>query len=279
MTVRLIPRLDIKGLNLVKGIHLEGLRVLGEPENFAELYSELGADELLYMDIVASLYERNSILDVVKKTSSKIFIPLTVGGGLRSISDIRNALHSGADKVALNTAVTRRPELIKEATEEFGTSTIVVSIEAKKQPSGNYEAYYDCGRERTHKDAIEWAKEAAELGAGELMVTSIDQEGTGKGYDIELTKRISEAVFIPVVACGGAGKLSHLSDVIQQCDVDAVSLAAMLHYGLVKQYPDLGLNASKTISSGYSRIECTSILEIKEHLRKLNIDCRPVEIG
>lgn len=274
MNIRMIPRLDIKGPNLVKGIHLEGLRVLGKPEEFARYYSKLGADELLYMDIVASLYERNSILDMVKSTSSQIFIPLTVGGGLRSLNDIRDALHAGADKVALNTAVIRRPELIKEAAEQFGSSTIVISLEAKKQPDGSYEAYIDCGRERTRLEAVSWAQKAAELGAGEIMVTSIDQEGTGMGYDCELTKIISKSVTIPVVACGGAGKVDHVRQVIHEGQVNAVSIASMLHYDLVKQFPKVGSNASKTLTSGFSRIKPASVQQIKKHLIDNDIECR-----
>ena len=184
MTVRIIPRLDIKGPNLVKGIHLEGLRVLGKPERYARHYYEQGADELLYMDVVASLYQRNSLLDIVTRTAREIFIPLTVGGGLRTIDDIRTVLRAGADKVSLNTAAIRDPGLIREAALRFGSSTITVSIEAIRKPDGSYEAYTDNGRERTGVDAFDWAIRAAELGAGELIVTSIDREGTGKGFDL-----------------------------------------------------------------------------------------------
>ena len=165
LSLRIIPRLDIKGPNLVKGIHLEGLRVLGKPERFARYYYENGADELLYMDVVASLYGRNSLFDIVAKTSGEIFIPLTVGGGLRTLDDIKAVLRAGADKVSLNTAAIKRPELIREAARHFGSSTIVVSIEAIRQPEGNYEAYTDSGRERTGVNALKWAEEAAQLGA------------------------------------------------------------------------------------------------------------------
>jgi len=205
VNVRIIPRLDIKGPNLVKGIHLEGLRVLGKPERFARYYYEQGADELLYMDVVASLYQRNSLLEIVSRTSREVFIPLTVGGGLRTLDDVRAVLRAGADKVSLNTAVIREPELIRQASRCFGSSTIVVSIEAIKKGDGSYEAYTDNGRERTSIDAFKWALQAAELGAGEIIVTSVDREGTGKGFDLELTRRIAESVPIPVIACGGAG--------------------------------------------------------------------------
>ena len=210
MNIRIIPRLDIKGPNLVKGIHLEGLRVLGKPECFARYYYENGADELFYMDAVASLYGRNSLLEIIKRTSQEVFIPLTVGGGLRSVDDIRTVLRAGADKVSINTRAIQRPELIREASKAFGSSTIVVSIEAIRKPDGTYEAYTDYGRQRTGVDVFEWVLRATELGAGELVVTSIDREGTGKGYDVELTRRIAQAVPIPVIAHGGAGEPRHL---------------------------------------------------------------------
>jgi imidazole glycerol-phosphate synthase subunit HisF len=230
MNVRIIPRLDIKGPNVVKGIHMEGLRVLGKPEDFARYYYQSGADELIYMDAVASLYGRNSLLEIVERTSREIFIPLTVGGGLRSLDDVRTVLRAGADKVSLNTAAVNNPELIYEVSQAFGASTVVVSIEAIKGADGRYEAYVDYGRERSGLDAIEWAIRAAELGAGELMVTSINQEGTGKGLDLELTRRIAEAVSIPVIASGGVGNTSHVSAAILEGMADAVAIASLLHY-------------------------------------------------
>ena len=230
MPVRIIPRLDIKGSNLVKGIHLEGLRVLGKPERFAKYYYEQGADELIYMDIVASLYGRNSLLDIVEKTSRGIHIPLTVGGGLRTIDDIRNVLRAGADKVSLNTAAIQRPELIKEASRKFGSSTIVISIEAIKKEGEIYEVYTNNGREKTSVNVYEWAIRVAELGAGEIIVTSIDKEGTGQGFDIELTRKIAESVSIPVIACGGAGTNEHISEVITEGKADAALIASMVHF-------------------------------------------------
>jgi imidazole glycerol-phosphate synthase subunit HisF len=214
MNIRIIPRLDIKGPNLVKGIHFEGLRVLGKPEDFARHYYEHGADELIYQDAVASLYGRNSLLDIVKRTSREVFIPLCVGGGLRSLEDIRRVLRAGADKVALNTAAVERPELISEAAQAFGSSTIVVSIEAMRQNGGGYEAFVDFGRQSTGVDAVQWAERAVELGAGELLVTSINQEGTGKGYDLDLTRKIAESVSVPVIALGGerTGKARRTTD-------------------------------------------------------------------
>ena len=191
MNHRIIARLDIKGPNLVKGIHLEGLRVMGKPEDFASYYYENGADELLYMDVVASLYDRNSLKDIITRTANEIFIPLTVGGGLRTIEDITEVLRYGADKVSLNTAAIKNPEIIRQASEAFGSSTIVIAIEAIKQNDGKYLCYTDNAREYTGVDAFEWAQRAEELGAGELIVTSVDKEGTGEGFDIELTKKVA----------------------------------------------------------------------------------------
>ncbi len=281
MNIRIIPRLDIKGPNLVKGIHLEGLRVLGKPEAFAHHYYEQGADELIYMDVVASLYGRNSLLPIVERTSKEIFIPLTVGGGLRTIDDIRDVLRSGADKVSLNTAAINRPELIRELSRSFGSSTIVVSIEAIKKPDGTYEAYTDCGRERTGVDAVEWAARAEDLGAGELMVTSIDRDGTGKGFDIDLTRRIAELVSIPVIASGGAGKPCHVRDVIVDGKADAASVASIVHYDFVRQTPvetrsfaEEGNIEFLSKGVGFSKIEATALPEIKAYLVTHGVQCR-----
>ena len=228
--VRIIPRLDIKGSNLVKGIHLEGLRVLGAPEEFARHYYENGADELLFLDIVASLYQRNNLASVVTRIAREIFIPLTVGGGLRSIEDIQTMLRAGADKVAFNTAAIKNPALVQEASRRFGSSTIVVSIEAKRRRDASYEAYVDNGRERTGVEVLSWAERAVALGAGELLVTSIDREGTGTGFDLELTRAVAESVPVPVIACGGAGTAAHVAEAIQAGRADAVSVASLLHY-------------------------------------------------
>ena len=277
---RIIPRLDIKGPNLVKGIHLEGLRVLGKPDRFARYYYESGADELIYMDVVASLYGRNNLLDIVKRTSSEIFIPLTVGGGLRTLEDIKAVLRAGADKVSINTAAVRNPELIREASRMFGASTIVVSIEAIKKEDGSYEAYTDNGREKTGLDAFEWALEVTRLGAGEILVTSIDREGTGKGFDLELTKKIAGSVPIPVIACGGAGTVEHIRQVIAEGKADAVSVASLLHYNYVKQTETKG-DFSKEGNTEYlknkrtfSMIQDTPLSGIKDYLGGHGIKCR-----
>lgn len=228
--VRIIPRLDIKGPNLVKGIHLEGLRVLGKPERFARAYYEEGADELLYIDVVASLYGRNSLLPIIERTAREVFIPLTVGGGIRTLEDIRAILRVGADKVALNTAAIARPAFIGEAARRFGSSTVVVAIEAKRRDDGTYEAYTENGRQRTGVDAIAWAEQAVALGAGELLVTAIDREGAGRGLDCNLIHRIATRVSVPVIACGGAGTSAHVVAVLQDGAADAVAVASMLHY-------------------------------------------------
>lgn len=228
--VRVIPRLDIKGPNVVKGIHLEGLRIIGDPAEHALRYAREGADELLYMDIVASLYGRNSLLEIVEKAAQDIFIPLTVGGGVRTIEDFHRLLRAGADKVAVNTAAVRNPDFVAEAARRFGSQCVVVSIEAKRRAPGHWEALTDNGREKTGKDALAWAVKAAELGAGEILVTSVDQEGTARGYDLELVALISDAVDIPVIAGGGAGTVADPARAALEGRADAVSLAHLLHY-------------------------------------------------
>ena len=278
--VRIIARLDIKGPNLVKGIHLEGLRVLGKPEEFAELYYKQGADELIYQDVVASLYNRNSLHDIISRTAKNIFIPLTVGGGLRTIDDIRAVLRAGADKVALNTAVINNPSFIKEASLKFGSSTIVVTIETIKQPDGKYLCYTDTGREYTGIDALSWATKVDELGAGEIVLTSVDREGTGEGFDIELTKMISEAVSIPIIAHGGGGNALDVYNVINQGKADAVSISSILHYGCVDKNIQTMSNRSEGniefLKSGrtFSKITPLLLLELKSYLKNKNLNIR-----
>ncbi len=226
---RLVVRLDIKGPNLVKGIHLEGLRVVGDPAEHAVRYEAQGADELVYMDIVASLYGRNNLSAIVEKTAQDIFIPLTVGGGVRSLDDITRLLRAGADKVAINTAAIHRPEFLTEAARSFGSQCVVVSIEAKRTPSG-WEAYTDNGREKSGVDALSWARRAVDLGAGEILLTSVDKEGTRRGYDLELTRLVAESVPVPVIACGGAGTLDHLVEAATMGKADALCAASLFHY-------------------------------------------------
>jgi len=228
--LRLIARLDIKGPHLIKGIHLEGLRKVGDPKEHAVRYYEQGIDEILYMDIVASLYDRFSLSDLVERTAREIFIPLTVGGGLRSREDVRQALKSGADKVAVNTAAIRRPEFITEISEEWGSQCVVASIEVIRQPGGNWLCFTDNGREHTGRDAIEWAQEAVARGAGELLVTSIDQEGTQKGFDVDLCRAITSVVDRPVILSGGMGELAHVPPAVETGGADAIAMAHVLHY-------------------------------------------------
>lgn len=238
-TIRIIPRLDIKGPNLVKGIHMEGMRVLGKPEDFAHYYYENGADELFFQDTVASLYDRNSLHEIITKTAKAIFIPLTVGGGLRTIDDIRNVLRAGADKVVINTAAIKNPQFIREASRKFGSSTIVVAIEAIKNTDGKYLAFTDNGREYTGFEVVSWAKKAEELGAGEIVITSVDKEGTGEGYDLELIKSVSEAVSVPVIAHGGASTPENIVQAILFSKADAVAIASILHYSVMQSFSSL----------------------------------------
>ena len=279
--IRVIPRLDIKGPNIVKGIHLEGLRVLGKPEQFARYYYETGADELIYMDTVASLYNRNSLHDIIVNTAKEIFIPFTVGGGLRTIKDIKDVLRAGADKVSLNTAAIKDHGIIKEASRKFGSSTIVISIEAIREPDGRYLAYTDNGREYTGVEVLGWAKRVEELGAGEILLTSIDREGTGTGYDIELTRLVSEAVSIPVIACGGAGRIEDIGSVILEGKADAVSIASILHYGFIKNntvkkelFKEEGNIEYLQSGRSFSKVKTAGLSEIKSYLYQKDINCR-----
>jgi cyclase len=228
--LRLIARLDIKGKNLVKGIQLEGIRVIGDPHAFAKKYYEAGADELIYMDVVASLYGRNSLTEIIKKTAENIFIPMTVGGGIRTLDDVSEVLKSGADKVAINTAAIKRPEFITEIARRYGSQCAVLSIEAKKISPGRWEAYTDSGREKTGLDVVAWAKKGVELGAGEVLITSVDCEGMKKGFDLELIRAVTDAVSVPVIVSGGMGKVSHLSDALRAGQVSGIAMADILHY-------------------------------------------------
>ena len=228
--IRVIARLDIKGPNLIKGIHLEGLRVLGDPHDFAEKYYKEGIDEIVYIDIVASLYGRSKLTEIVKNAAKDVFVPMTVGGGIRSIDDVRDLLRAGADKVAISTAAVENPNLIRDVSRIFGSQCMVLSLEAKKQSDSVWEVYTNSGRERTNINAIDWAKQAEELGAGEILLTSIDAEGTRKGFDLDLIKSITNVVNIPVIASGGMGKSQDLIDAVNIGGVKAVAMADILHY-------------------------------------------------
>jgi cyclase len=228
--IRLISRLDIKGANVIKGIQMEGLRVVGKPENLAPKYYLEGADEILYIDTVASLYQRDNLLQIVRNTAENTFIPITAGGGIRSVEDVRKLLHAGADKIAVNTAAVHNPELITECAQLYGSQCIVLSVQAKKITSGQWEAYIDCGREKTGLDVIDWINKAVKLGVGEILLTSVDRDGTKKGFDIELAEKVCSNVDIPVIISGGAGSPEDIEEVIQQANPDAVAVASILHY-------------------------------------------------
>ena len=231
--IRLIARLDIKNEFVIKGIHLEGLRKIGDPIILSKKYYDEGIDEIIFMDAVASLYGRNNLFHIIEKACKEIFIPITIGGGIRSVHDIELALKAGADKITLNTEAIKNPYIIKEASRIYGSQCIVGSIEAKKKENGKWEAYIDNGREQTGIDAIEWAMKLEDLGIGELCVTSIDKEGTKKGFDIELIDQICNKINIPLIACGGA---NNSNDIVKVCNansnLNAVAVASMLHYNI-----------------------------------------------
>ncbi|MCR4754328.1 MAG: imidazole glycerol phosphate synthase cyclase subunit [Lachnospiraceae bacterium] len=239
--IRLIARLDVKDENLVKGIQFEGLRKLGNPNEYAKEYYRAGIDELLYIDIVASLYNRNNLSNIVKHTVNDVYIPVCVGGGLRSVEDVQAILSMGADKVAINTAAIKRPELISDVAEAFGSQCMVLSIHAKKSRTqeGKWEAYYDNGRAHSGYDVIEWVKRGEQLGAGEILLTSVDNEGLQKGMDLELIEQVTNSVNIPVICGGGVGCSD---DIVEAANsgADAVACASILHYhkATVKELKD-----------------------------------------
>lgn len=228
--IRLIARLDIKGSNLIKGIHLEGLRVIGLPNEYAKRYYEQGADELIYIDCVASLFGRNHLADIVSLAAQDIFVPMTVGGGIRSVDDATQILRAGADKVAINTAAVASPMLVTEIARRFGSQCMVLSIEAKQVGQEHWEVYTDNGRERTGLNVIDWVKRGVAMGAGEVLLTSVDREGTRKGFDIALVRAVTAEVSVPVIASGGMGKPEDLLGVVREGGADAVAMADILHY-------------------------------------------------
>lgn len=227
---RIIPCLDVKGGRVVKGVNFVNLIDAGDPVKVAKAYSDAGADEVVFLDITASSDERNIILDVVERTASEVFIPLTVGGGIRSIEDIRNILNAGADKISMNSAAIKDPNLINQGAERFGNQCIVVAIDAKRKAEGGFEVYIHGGRIPTGIDAVAWAKEAEQRGAGEILLTSMDCDGTKQGYDLKLTRAISEAVQIPVIASGGAGNKAHFLEAFNEGKADAALAASLFHF-------------------------------------------------
>lgn len=293
-TIRVIPKLDIKGPNLIKGLQLEGNRVLGTAWDFAETYYTEGADELIFQDVVASLYLRNGLKEIVRRTASNIFIPLTVAGGVRSVEDVREILRAGADKVAINTAAVENPSLITEAAKIFGSQCIVSSLEVFRV-GDRHQVWVDYGRQVTDRNAIEWAKEVVDRGAGEILLTSINNDGMGRGYDLELVEKIAKQVPVPVIACGGAGSKEHLISVIN-AGADAVSVSSILHYHYLKpvnaptmMFHEKRLRMGEHIDSGNIEflttgyggekaimVNPTSLPEIKAYLEGAGIPVRQI---
>jgi cyclase len=231
LSVRIIPCLDVHAGRVVKGVRFEELRDAGDPVAVAAAYEKQGADELVFLDITASSDGRKTMIEVVERTADQVFMPLTVGGGLRSVEDIRTMLHAGADKVSLNTSAVKDPELVRTASRAFGNQCIVVAIDAKRIAPGEWEVFTHGGRNSTGIDVIQWARQMREYGAGELLLTSMDADGTQAGYDIPLTRAVCDAVDIPVIASGGAGNLDHLTDVLRDGHASAVLAASIFHFG------------------------------------------------
>lgn len=229
-TKRIIPCLDVCNGRVVKGVNFVNLKDAGDPVEVAKIYNESMADEIVFLDITASSDERNTMVDVVRRTAEQVFIPLTVGGGIRTIEDFRTILNAGADKISINSAALKRPELINEAAEKFGNQCVVVAIDAKRRDDGGFDVYLNGGRVNAGKDAILWAQEAEARGAGEILLTSMDCDGVKNGYDIELTKAVSEAVKIPVIASGGAGKEEHFYEALTEGGADAALAASLFHF-------------------------------------------------
>jgi len=252
VTKRIIPCLDVKDGRVVKGVHFQNLQDAGDPVEIGAAYSEEGADELIFLDITASFEKRRTLFEVVEKTASSVFIPLTVGGGVRNIEDIKDILRAGADKVSINTSAVENPYLIEEGAERFGNQCIVVAIDAKQRAPEEWEVYTYGGRKPTGLSALKWAKEVVMRGAGEILLTSMDKDGTKSGYDVELTRRIAEIVPVPVIASGGAGNLEHLYQVLSGGKADAVLAASIFHY---REY---------------------TIRQAKEYLAKKGIPMRPI---
>ncbi len=249
-TKRIIPCLDVKAGRVVKGTNFVGLQDAGDPVELAHIYDEEAADELVFLDITASVEQRKAMLDVINRTAGEVFMPLTVGGGISTVIDIRNALNAGADKTSLNTAAVKNPELISEGARLFGSQCIVLAVDAKRIAENKWEVYVNGGRTPTGLDVLEWVKRAVSLGAGEILLTSMDCDGTKNGYDIPLTRAVSEAVQVPVIASGGAGELEHFYDVLTAGKADAVLAASVFHY---KKF---------------------SIRQVKEYLRSRGVEVR-----
>ena len=281
LKLRIISRLDIKGPNLVKGINFEGLRVLGDPKIFAKYYYENGVDEIIYQDTVASLYGRNTLKELIEKTVKDVFIPITVGGGIRSLEDISNLLSSGADRVSINTAAFSNLNLIKEAVKEFGSSTIVSALEViKDKEKGDYMLFTDNGRNSTGKDVVSWAKILEDLGVGEFLLTSVDNEGTGKGFDYELVRLLKKNITTPCIVHGGIGKKEQILEAFKDSGLSSVSCSSIFHYDFVKSNqsfidnPSEGNTTFLNSSNSPSFIETTGPNKLKDYLKLNKLDCR-----
>ncbi|MGF7398421.1 imidazole glycerol phosphate synthase subunit HisF [Thermoanaerobacterium thermosaccharolyticum] len=235
LSKRIIPCLDVKDGRVVKGVNFVNLKDAGDPVDVAEEYNRAGADEIVFLDITASYEKRDIMIDVVKRTSEKVFIPLTVGGGIRTVDDFRRILRAGADKISINSEAVKNPDLIKDASKKFGSQCVVVAIDAKRRDDNTgFDVYINGGRVNTGYDVLEWAKKVESLGAGEILLTSMDADGTKNGYDIQLTRMVAEKVNIPVIASGGAGSKEHFKEVLTEAKADAALAASLFHYGELK---------------------------------------------
>lgn len=228
---RVIPCLDVRDGRVVKGVNFVNIRDAGDPVELAKFYSDQGADEIVFLDITATHEARKTVADVVARTAAQVFVPLTVGGGIRTLEDFQSLLRAGADKISVNSAAVKDPDLIRRAAERFGSQCVVLAIDARKNPDGTYEVVVAGGRIPTGKDAIQWAIEGERLGAGEILLTSMDADGTKAGFDVEMTRAVTQAVHIPVIASGGCGSLAHFADVFQETDCDAALAASLFHFG------------------------------------------------
>ena len=273
MYKRIIPRIDIKNNTLVKGISLEGLRVLGDPLNFIRKYYEDSADEFLIIDVVASLYGRQTIDNVINNCAKDVFVTINTGGGLRNIEDIDRMLSIGSDKVSLNSAAIKRPEFIRESVDKFGSSTISILIETNKI-DGEYFAFYESGREKSKKKLFDWILEVQDMGAGEIVVIDIKNEGRQNGFDINLFEKIRKIVSVPLVASGGAGRIDDISEIFLECDVDGVCLASLLHYSNIEKVKDTKNKGNYNFIHNHEKRLNFSIKDIKKRLKEKNIRVR-----
>ncbi|MEC8074303.1 MAG: imidazole glycerol phosphate synthase cyclase subunit [Pseudomonadota bacterium] len=278
---RIISRFDIKGPNLVKGVNLEGLRVIGKPEFFADLYYKDNIDEIIFQDCVASLYGRNNLKNIISKVSKNIFVPLTVGGGLRNLKDVKNVLHAGADRVSINSEGIKNPKFIDELVKEFGSSTIACQIQVQKKLDRNYLCFYENGRQETDLDPLEWAMKLQDMNVGEIILTFINFDGTGKGFDNKLIKELRNKLDIPLVVSGGIGNKLQVLETFKN-NVDGVAVSSAFHYFYLKQ--NLDIIRSEKYSEGnldyINNIDINelknnfSIIELKNFLKQNSINCR-----